>query len=357
MKRESLPTDRSSLALWGMLAVFLLWLAWLLFGKSLSELVTCCAASDAMAKYGQLGDMFGSINALFTGLAFAAFIWTGMVQRHQAALQHAEIQQQWLVLDQQSEAAKRGALQTIAMDVRVAEMLAGVYLRDEVPLPAYRIPLHGGKSALPALVASGSLAGPEAIVLSQFYIDAESFNLGIDLAQEYFNSNQAHFQSSVEIIKLKATHLRAGSDPSRFDDAVRVLKAHLPDAQLDPLDVGGSDVISMSEVAQLAFEAVEGTAFATAAIDTYHAPRGALAYIATMLTFRSDLSVHLYGKQVPSRQLRPLAPGAFFDGRFARGASNIEDESGRITITDVSIDRSQLEAILDWIRHASGAVE
>jgi hypothetical protein len=46
---------------------------------------------DTEAKQGQFGDMFGSVNALFTALAFAGLIYTVLLQRDQLALQQQEI--------------------------------------------------------------------------------------------------------------------------------------------------------------------------------------------------------------------------------------------------------------------------
>ncbi len=48
---------------------------------------TCCIASNKLPKnpgisdYGQFGDTFGSLNALFSGLAFAGVVWSLFIQR------------------------------------------------------------------------------------------------------------------------------------------------------------------------------------------------------------------------------------------------------------------------------------
>lgn len=46
---------------------------------------------DSPEERGQFGDMFGSINALFSGLAFAGIIYTILLQRKELALQREEL--------------------------------------------------------------------------------------------------------------------------------------------------------------------------------------------------------------------------------------------------------------------------
>ena len=65
--------------------VFVLWLSWFFI-----SLVTL----DDWAKRGQLGDLFGAINALFSGLAFAAFFVTILLQRDELSLQREELRLQ-----------------------------------------------------------------------------------------------------------------------------------------------------------------------------------------------------------------------------------------------------------------------
>ncbi len=49
---------------------------------------------EVAAKRGQFGDMFGAINALFTGLAFAGFIYTIYLQRKDLSLQRMDLRLQ-----------------------------------------------------------------------------------------------------------------------------------------------------------------------------------------------------------------------------------------------------------------------
>jgi len=49
------------------------------------------AFTDDWPTRGQLGDLFGGVNALFTALAFAGLIFTAVLQRHELELQREEL--------------------------------------------------------------------------------------------------------------------------------------------------------------------------------------------------------------------------------------------------------------------------
>lgn len=67
------------------LAVFALWLGSFL-------LIT--STIPTWENRGQLGDLFGSVNALFSGLAFAGLIYTIFLQRNELRLQREELKLQ-----------------------------------------------------------------------------------------------------------------------------------------------------------------------------------------------------------------------------------------------------------------------
>lgn len=123
-------------------------------------------------------------------------------------------------------------LQTIATDIRIAERQASVYLSGRIKLPAYRVPLHGANTALPALLAEGNLATGQVTALVQFYVDATSFNFCLDIAQRLKESG-GHWQEEVSRIRKKAQHLVPGGAMSRFDEAIRALqRAGVPQGSL-----------------------------------------------------------------------------------------------------------------------------
>lgn len=76
-------------------------LGWLLAGVvtlwAVIPLIASCIGEDA----GKTGDSFGSVNAFFTGLAFAGLIYTVFLQRHELRLQRRELELTREVLKEQ----------------------------------------------------------------------------------------------------------------------------------------------------------------------------------------------------------------------------------------------------------------
>lgn len=87
--------------------------------------------------------------------------------------------------------ARRGHFEAIALDVRIAEHQARIYLGSKIMVPAYRVPLHGKVTALPALLADGKMNAKDATALVQFYVDATSFNYCLDLTQQMKANGEA----------------------------------------------------------------------------------------------------------------------------------------------------------------------
>lgn len=75
-------TNRSKFLLHAILTVTLLWIGsgFLIY-----------YASDNWADRGTIGDMFGAVNALFSGLAFAGLMYTIILQREEIKLNRDEI--------------------------------------------------------------------------------------------------------------------------------------------------------------------------------------------------------------------------------------------------------------------------
>jgi hypothetical protein len=84
---ERLPVENSQTRLpnpWFVL--FGIIVAWLLFGGILPVWI-----SESTADRGSFGDMFGAVNALFSGLALAGVIYAILMQREELALQREEL--------------------------------------------------------------------------------------------------------------------------------------------------------------------------------------------------------------------------------------------------------------------------
>lgn len=94
---------------WRVSAVFLVVVAlWLLTPIVTSKIVAGLDA-NTMAMRGQLGDLFGSINALFSGLAFAGVVIAIWLQREELKLQREELRLQRLEVAANREELARAA--------------------------------------------------------------------------------------------------------------------------------------------------------------------------------------------------------------------------------------------------------
>lgn len=92
---------KSQLWIWIIIAivgVIALWgLSWWLIHKNI----------DCSTERGTFGDMFGAVNALFSGLAFAGLIATLLYQREELKLQRKELNEQKLEFREQNKTLKR----------------------------------------------------------------------------------------------------------------------------------------------------------------------------------------------------------------------------------------------------------
>jgi hypothetical protein len=98
------------------------------------------AASPAgIGTFGQFGDTFGSINALFTGLAFAGLVYTALLQREQVQSQRQELDQQLRDSEANRLALSRGKREqfltarlnaTVAM-LQATEAMLALALKDD----------------------------------------------------------------------------------------------------------------------------------------------------------------------------------------------------------------------------------
>lgn len=106
-------TGKDKKSVWGYIALFILsgilitvfWWYWTVY--RVPELATELSVSDEM---GQVGDMFGSVAALFSGLAFAGIIVTLIMQGEELKLQRGELRLTRQELTKSAEAQQQGAL-------------------------------------------------------------------------------------------------------------------------------------------------------------------------------------------------------------------------------------------------------
>ncbi len=119
---------------------------------------------------GQFGDVFGAVNALFSGLAFAGVIFAILLQREDLELQREELAltRQELArsaqAQEQSEAALRGQAESAARTTTLSTInfLLASYRRELEELRAVRVP--GGD---PRLARLRELERREAVLLQK----------------------------------------------------------------------------------------------------------------------------------------------------------------------------------------------
>lgn len=98
---------------------------------------------------GTIGDMFGAVNALFSGLAFATLIYTMYLQRDELELQRRELKDTRNELKEQKEylAAQNDVLRTQNFENTFFQLLKQLNeIRELLKLSDYGV-LHHGKSA------------------------------------------------------------------------------------------------------------------------------------------------------------------------------------------------------------------
>ncbi|NQE63002.1 hypothetical protein E1H18_3258 [Caulobacter sp. RHG1] len=76
---------------------------WVIWGLFTLLMAFGFARTDAMVVAGQIGDLFGGINALFSALAFTMVWWSGDMQRRELSLQRKELSLQLEELKAQRE--------------------------------------------------------------------------------------------------------------------------------------------------------------------------------------------------------------------------------------------------------------
>ncbi|OMC72997.1 hypothetical protein BK121_08795 [Paenibacillus odorifer] len=87
------------------------WLVGIVSFLWIGNIVFCFLWYDTGGDRGTFGDMFGAVNALFSGLAFAGLIFTIHLQRKDLAIQFKTLESQLTEMETQSKAAEETAKQ------------------------------------------------------------------------------------------------------------------------------------------------------------------------------------------------------------------------------------------------------
>lgn len=103
-------------------------------------------------------------------------------------------------------------------------------------------------------------------------------------------------------------------------------------------------VLPLQVAARLAYEAVEGAVLGMRANRIADAPDGPLCFMAERL-FLAEMPV--YGKRFPSSKTLRIGSDLLFDQRFKRDAAVVEDESHRVTYTDLTAKRGEMTTAIE----------
>ena len=109
-RKEATPFKLASL----IMLIIIIWLF---------TLIGVYASFDNWAERGQFGDLFGSINALFSGLALAGIIYTIYLQKQELSLQRSELTLQRKATEaSQAELANQVKVQKAALIVAISQV-------------------------------------------------------------------------------------------------------------------------------------------------------------------------------------------------------------------------------------------
>jgi hypothetical protein len=118
-------TEEKAAPVWVILLVFIivifLFVGNLFFGLNFNSL----------AEAGQFGDMFGAVNAMFSGLAFAGVCYAIILQRNEIKIARSEIRYTRIIMEEQKENIKKQniSIQTKSFEdtfFRMLEFLTGI---------------------------------------------------------------------------------------------------------------------------------------------------------------------------------------------------------------------------------------
>lgn len=244
-----MPDDKKEnwVAVWLPLAVLvvfvvLAWAIWFTFGVQyvhgrLAELAASrgSAASTPMAELGQVGDLFGGINALFAALAGAAVFWAGYLQhRTLVATQSAreEEKQRYVVqLDEERARHRREQFEATFFQLLalLRDLLQGLRLRHHKPGVTSDLPLDSVVDDI--LNIAGGLHGYQGAGSSDVSV---AWKVVRDRAQDFvFANNYGQLSPLFRTVYELFNHL---GDVARAEPEIARKYADIAKAQLtDPM--------------------------------------------------------------------------------------------------------------------------
>ncbi len=206
--------------LWMAAGVFLLWaLSWGLLAEFVPR-----------AERGAFGDMFGAVNSLFSGLAFAGVIWTILLQREELRLQRREM----------TTTRKEFAGQKEALEAQVISMQRATY--DSAFFARLNLLQEIATNIQAMYHPIGIVAGGRAFYLVADGIDVRSTSdAGLsttDQAKEQYRAALRRFQIDPEPYVRVVEELLAFAEipgPTVGATLVELIRAQFSKAQLEVL--------------------------------------------------------------------------------------------------------------------------
>lgn len=111
-------------------------------------------------------------------------------------------------INRRQRKAHWAALET---EAEICREHADIYLADKVAAPSYRLPTRAFENSLPPLLAAGQLGAEELRILTEFFLQVETFNRGLDQVNEArgdVDKLNAEYGRNL----LKAARLTVGAD-------------------------------------------------------------------------------------------------------------------------------------------------
>lgn len=223
---ETLLKDTHAFVLAVVLAL-VAWIAWALWGARWLLSIAMYSGDEA-TKLGQVGDVFGGVNALFTALAFAGVIWTAVLQRRELHAQREELRETRGVLAKQGEVLSRQAFESIffALMRLFREISDGLQIRVGAELRGE----HGAEAIAVLKNALYQEVVPQAAALLKHSKDEVRANLEALYEATVYSDNEIYlgpyYRSLYHVFKL--------IDRADFGEELKAQYANIATAQLGP---------------------------------------------------------------------------------------------------------------------------
>lgn len=135
----------------------------------------------------------------------------------------------WYRETRAQQRARAGHWAFLRTEIQFCGAVAHGYAQGGILVPAYRMPLQAYRESLPKLLAEGLVGEDDAQLLLRYFVNAGSFNRGLDLAQAAVDRGVPERAiEEANRVRLKASKLRPGMPgaETHYDRALGVVNAH-----------------------------------------------------------------------------------------------------------------------------------